>query len=218
MVNSRPGLPAVGVAGLPAVFVAGRPDIVCVRLRLIPVSSLCAMRHALCAPQHPLSFHLSALSSRESLLLSFLFVPTAVAQEMSAAGKIKMADAASILAVKQAAESRATCNPALLKRAAESINQAAVLISEVVVEADNTGNLSLAQEVYDMAANIVGQGIGFIKEVCMHCVRTSPAPGAVSRFQPACSGAAEAEKLNNETIDAALAAGAIPPRPEPEAP
>jgi len=154
-----------------------------------------------------------------SIFLIFsLFVPPVLAQDMSTSGKIKLADVSSILAVKRAAESRAMCDPALLRRAVESINQAAVLMSEVVVEADNTGNLALAQEVYDMATNIVGQGIGFIKEVCMHCGQAGLDPGAVSSFQQSCSGAAEVEQLNNETIDAALAAGAIPPRSESEAP
>jgi hypothetical protein len=152
-----------------------------------------------------------------ALFIVALLPSPVLAEEMSTAGKIKMADSASILAVKQAAESRATCNPALLRRAVESINQAAVLMSEVVGEADNTGNLALAQEVYDMATNIVGRGLGFIKGVCMHCTQAGLDPGAVSRFRPSCSGAAETEKLNNETIDAALAAGAIPPRSE-EAP
>jgi hypothetical protein len=153
-----------------------------------------------------------------SFLLSYVLVSPALAQKMTTAGKIKMADNASILAVKQAAESRATCNPTLLKRAAESINQAATLMSEVAIEADNTGNLELAQEVYDMATNVVGRGIGFIKEVCIHCTQAGQDPVGVRRFQRSCSEAAKAEKLNNETIDAALAAGAIPPRSGAEAP
>jgi len=153
-----------------------------------------------------------------TLFLVVLLVSPVPAQEISTAGKIKMADNASILAVKQAAESRATCNPSLLKRSVESINQAATLLSEVVLEADNTGNLDLAQEVYDMATNVVGRGIGFIKEVCMHCTRAGQDPVAARRFQQSCSGAAEADKLNSEIIDAALGAGAIPPRREPMAP
>jgi hypothetical protein len=146
------------------------------------------------------------------LLLSFALVRPALAEEMTTAGKIKMADNASILAVKQAAESRATCNPALLNHAVESINQAATLMSEVAVEADNTGDLALAQDIYDMAANVVGRGIGFIKEVCMHCTQGGQDALAVSRFQKSCSGAAKADNVNNQTKDAALAAGAIPPR------
>lgn len=153
-----------------------------------------------------------------SFLLSYALVSAALAQEMSTPGKIKLADVSSILAVKRAAESRATCNPELLRRAVESINQAATLMSEVAIEADNSGNLELAQKVYDMATNVVGRGTGFIKEVCMHCTQAGQDPVAVRRFQQSCSGAAKAEKLNNETIDAALGAGAIPPRSGAEAP
>lgn len=152
------------------------------------------------------------------MLLLLAFVVPVFAEELSPSGKVKMADVSSILAVKRAAESRAKCDPALLRRAVESISQAAVLMSEVVVEADNTGDLGLAQEVYDVATNVVGQGIGFIKEVCTHCGRAGLASGAAGYFQQSCSSAAEAEKLNDETIDAALAAGAIPARPQTEAP
>jgi len=226
-VNSRPGLPAdlshrsLDEGG--SLGEGGSASYACTCLRLITVFSLCALRSALCAPLSAFSFELGLCHLPKTIILFtiLLFACTLTspgfAEEMSAAGKIKMADAASILAVKQAAESRAMCDPALLKRAAESINQAAVLMSEVAIEADNTGKLALAQEVYDMATNIVGQGIGFIKEVCMHCVQTSLAPGAVTRFQPGCSIARQAEQLNNETIDAAFAAGAIPPESEPEA-
>jgi hypothetical protein len=90
-------------------------------------------------------------------------------------------------------------------------------MSEVVVEADSTGRLALAQEAYGMAANIVGQGIGFIREVCMHCTRGGTDPVAVGRFEKTCSRAAAADRLNNKTIEAALAAGAIPPQCAPEA-
>ena len=152
-----------------------------------------------------------------SILLLALSVSPVLAQEMSTAGKIKLADVSSILAVKRAAESRAKCDPALLRRAVESINQAATLMSEVVVEADNTGDLGLAQQVYDMATNTVGQGIGFIKEVCMHCTQGGLDPVAVKRFQKSCSSAAKIEKLNNDSIDAALAAGALPPQYESKA-
>jgi hypothetical protein len=151
------------------------------------------------------------------VLLSSVLVPPALAEEMTTPGKIKLADVSSILAVKRAAESRSTCNPELLRRAVESINQAATLMSEVVVEADNTGNLDLAQEVYDIATNVVGRGIGFIKEVCIHCTEGGQDPLAVGRFQKSCSAAANADRLNKKTIDAALAAGAIPPRSQTEA-
>jgi hypothetical protein len=202
----------------------GSASYVCMCLQIITFFSLCAMRSALCVLGSAFSFQLGLRHLPKTIILftillfAYTFNRPVLAEEMSAEGKIKMADSASILAVKQAAQSRATCDPALLKRAAESINQAAVLMSEVAIEADNTGNLALAQEVYDMATNVVGRGIGFIKEVCMHCVQTSLSPGAVGRFHPGCSIAGQAEQLNNETIDAALAAGAIPPRTEPVAP
>ena len=152
------------------------------------------------------------------LLLSCVLAASTFAEEISTAGKIETADNASIQAVKQAAASRATCNPALLKHAVESIDQAAGLLSGLAVEADNTGNLELAQEVYDMATNEVGQGIGFIKEVCIHCTQGGLDRIAVKRFQKSCSGIYEPAKVNEETIDAALAAGAIPPRDESEGP
>jgi hypothetical protein len=146
------------------------------------------------------------------LILSCVVVPAAVAQEMSAADKMDMADDAASLAVKRAAEARARCNPAFLRGAVESIRQAATLVSEAVIEAENTGRLALAQEAYGMATNIVGQGIGFIREVCMHCTRGGTDAAAVARFKKSCSAAAAVQKLNDQTIEGALAAGAIPPR------
>ena len=156
------------------------------------------------------------------LLILALSVSPVLAQEMTAAEKLELADDLSIKAVKRAAEARETCNCELFEEALESANRAAVLLSEVAAEAENTGNIDLARSTYNTATNVVGAAVGLIIETCAYCGQTSLDIETV-----ACSGengarAEEISRFNDETIQTTLAAGAIPGLPEayeePEAP
>jgi hypothetical protein len=141
---------------------------------------------------------------------------------MTVEEKLKLSDELSIKAVKMTAMAREFCNCELLYEALESANRAAVLLSEVAAEAENAGNINLAQTAYNTATNIVGAAVGLIIETCAYCGQTS-----LNLETVACSGekrarAEEIAKLNDETIQTTLAAGAIPGLPEaydePEAP
>jgi len=157
-----------------------------------------------------------------SLLILALSVSPILAQEMTVEEKLKLSDDLSIKAVKMTAMAREFCNCELLDEALHSANRAAVLLSEVTAEAEKTGNINLAQTAYNTATNVVGAAVGLIIETCAYCGQTS-----LNLETVACSGekrarAEEIAKLNDETIQTTLAAGAIPGLPEaydePEAP
>jgi hypothetical protein len=156
------------------------------------------------------------------LLIIALSVFPLLAQEMTAEEKLKLSDDLSIKAVKMAAMAREFCNCELLEEALESANRAAVLLSEVAAQAENTGNVDLAQSAYNTATNVVGAAVGLIIETCAYCGRTS-----LNLETVACSGekrarAEEISRFNDETIQTTLAAGAMSGLPEaydePEAP
>ena len=170
------------------------------------------------------------LNSQRHVFLGFfcglsilaLSVSPLLAQDMTAEEKLKLSDDLSTKAVKMAAMAREFCNCELLDEALESANRAAVLLSELAAEAENTGNIDLAQTAYNTATNVVGAAVGLIIDTCAHCGRTS-----LNLETVACSGekrarAEEISKLNDETIQTALGAGAIPGLTEaydqPEAP
>jgi hypothetical protein len=145
-----------------------------------------------------------------SLLILALSVSPILAQEMTVEEKLKLSDDLSIKAVKMTAMAREFCNCELLDEALESANRAAVLLSEVAGEVENTGNIDLAQTAYKTATNVVGAAVGLIIETCAYCGQTS-----LNLETIACSGekkarAEEIAKLNDETIQTTLAAGAIP--------
>jgi hypothetical protein len=141
---------------------------------------------------------------------------------MTAAEKLKQADKLSIKAVKKAAEAREICDCDPLQEALEWANKASVLISEVAAEAENTGSIELAQSAYDMAINIVGAAVALIIETCTYCAQTSLDLETVACCEENRAKAEEVARLNDETIQITLAAGAIPRLPEayeaPEAP
>jgi hypothetical protein len=145
------------------------------------------------------------------LLATFLVSPT-FAQDMATSEKLKSADDLALVAVKSAAEAKETCDCQLLKQALGSTNKAAALLSGAAAEAENTGNLALAQKVYDMAANIVAQAIVLITEVCTHCSKESEDVETLRCFAESRVEAGKTDRLNDETIGAALDAGAIPAR------
>jgi len=129
---------------------------------------------------------------------------------------VTQANNLSVIAFEKAAEARAGCDCGLLKEALESIDKATALLSEAVAEAGNTGDEVLAQRVYHVATNIVEPAIYLINEVGRYCAQASPNLETVGCFGQTGEGAAEAEQLNNETIEAALGAGAILGLPEAE--
>jgi hypothetical protein len=145
-----------------------------------------------------------------------------MAQEITAEERLKLSDELSVKAVKMAAMAREFCNCELLDEALESVNRAAVLLSEVAAEAENAGNIDLAQSAYNTATNIVGAAVGLIIETCAYCGQAS-----LNLETVACSGekrvrAEEISRFNDKTIQTTLGAGAIPGLPEaydePEAP
>jgi len=151
------------------------------------------------------------ITSFIALLLVLLLVAPVAAQDT-----VTQANNLSVVAFEKAAEARAGCDCGLLKEALESIDKAAALLAEAVAEAGDTGNEVLAQRVYYVATNIVEPGIYLISEVSRYCAQASLSLESVGCFGQTGEGAAAAELLNNETIAAALGAGAIPGAPEAE--
>jgi hypothetical protein len=136
-------------------------------------------------------------------------------EEETAAEKVQRADDLSVRAAKRAAEAREFCDCELLVEALELANEAAVLVSAVAAEPKNTGNIDLAQRAHDMVTNVVGAAVAFIGETCTYCPQTSLGLETVECFEENCSKAEEIGRLNNETIEATLAAGVVPGPPEP---
>jgi hypothetical protein len=155
----------------------------------------------------------SHIPSFIALFLVFLLVAPAFAQDT-----VTEANNLSVVAFEKAVEARAGCDCGLLREALEAIDKAGALLSEAVAEAGDTGNEVLAQRVYYVATNIVEPGIYLISEVSRYCAQASLSLESVGCFGQTGEGAAEAELLNNETIAAALGAGAIPGAPEVEVP
>jgi hypothetical protein len=151
-----------------------------------------------------------------SFVLGAFSVSLLLAQDRAAWEKVKQANDLAIIVVRRAAEARETCDCELQKEALESANKAAVLLSEAVAAAEKTGNLALAQDIYNIATNVFNQAMYFLTEVCTYCSRTSLDLEAVSCFEERCAWAAETENRNNETIQTALAVGVIPTEPEAE--
>jgi hypothetical protein len=146
--------------------------------------------------------------------MAFTVYP-ALGQEKTAADKLQSADNLSVEAVQIAAGVRENCDCGLLQKALGSVNEAAVLVSEVAAEAENTGSIDLAQQAYDMVTNVVGAAVAFIRETCTYCPQTSLELETVGCFEQNCSKAEDIGRLINETIEATLAAGAVPGPPEP---
>jgi len=100
--------------------------------------------------------------------------------------------------------------------ALEELANAAVLVSQVALEAEDTGSADLAQAAYDLAVNEVGSAITFVAQTCIYCARTAIDPETVACFDETKAKAGEIARLNRETITIALAAGAIPSRIKPK--
>lgn len=156
------------------------------------------------------------------LLILALSVSPLLAQEMTAAERLQLADDLCGRAVKRAAEGREICDCELVQKALELANDAAALVSQVAAEAEKTGDIELAQKAYDMATNIVGAAVTSIIETCRYCGQTSLDIETVACCEEKRAKAEEIARLNNEAIEMTLAAGAIPGLPEayeePEAP
>lgn len=148
------------------------------------------------------------------LMMAFAVYP-ALGQQRTAAEKLQSADSLSVEAVKIAAGVRENCDCGFLQKALGSVNEAAILVSEVAADAESTGSMDLAQQAYDMVTNVVGAAFAFIKETCTYCPQTSLELQTVECFEQNCSKAEEIGRLINKTIEGALAAGAIPGPPEP---
>ncbi len=149
------------------------------------------------------------------LLIMGLWVCPALGQEKTAAEKRQLADDLSARAVKTAAEAREQCNCALFQEAVALADEASILVAEIATEAEETGRLELAQNAYDMATNVVGTGVAFMREICTYCPQTSPSLETVECFEEGCSAAEDIWALNNKTIETSLAAGALPGGPQP---
>jgi hypothetical protein len=136
-------------------------------------------------------------------------------EEETGTEKLQRADDLSVKAAKRAAEARESCDCELLVETLELVYEAAVLVSELAAEAENTGSMDLAQRAHDMVTNVVGAAVAFIGETCTYCRQTSLGLETVECFEENCSKAEEIGRLNNETVEATLAAGAVPGPPEP---
>ncbi len=135
-------------------------------------------------------------------------------EEETPAEKLQRADDLSVRAVKRAAEAREFCNCELLVEALELANEAAVLVSAVAAELDKTGNIDLAQRTHDIVTNVVGATVAFIRETCTYCPQTSLTLETVECFEQNCLKAEEIARFNAQTIETAIAAGALPGLPE----
>jgi hypothetical protein len=148
------------------------------------------------------------------LMMSFTGYP-ALSQQETAAEKLQSADSLCVEGVKITAAARENCDCVLLRKAVGSVNEAAVLVSEVAAEAESIGSMELAQQAYDMVTKVVGAAVAFMRETCTYCPKTSLDLVIVRCFEENGSRVEEIGTLNNETIEAALAAGAVPGPPEP---
>jgi len=131
----------------------------------------------------------------------------------TATEKLQLADELSTTALKKAAKARETCNCELLKEALELADKLAILVSGAAAEAEKAGSIELAQCAYNMA-NTIEAGLTDISETSMYCARTSTDLETVTCCEQNRAKAEEIAKLNNETIQMTLAAGAIPELPE----
>jgi hypothetical protein len=137
---------------------------------------------------------------------------------VAAQDTVTEANRLSSAALEMAAEARGGCACGLLREALDSVNQAVALLSEAVAEAMRTDSDVLAQRVYYVATNITEPAIYLIGEVSSYCSRATAEPESLGCFAQTGEGAAEADLRNNETIMAAIGAGAIPSLEVPEAP
>lgn len=137
---------------------------------------------------------------------------------VGAADTVTEANNLSVTAFEKAAEARTGCDCGLLKEALEAIDKATDLLSEAVAEAKDTGSEVLAQRVYYVATNIVEPAIYLIDETSKYCTQATRDAESLGCFGQTEEGAADAERLNNETIRLALGAGAVPSAEVPEAP
>jgi hypothetical protein len=105
------------------------------------------------------------------------------------------------------------CDCKLAQQALELANELAILVSGAAAEAEKAGSIELAQCAYNMA-NTIEAGLTDISETSMYCARTSTDLETVTCCEQNRAKAEEIAKLNNETIQMTLAAGAIPELPE----
>lgn len=161
---------------------------------------------------------MKALVNRNIPSFTAIFLLVLLITPVGAQDTVTKANNLSVVAFEKAAQARAACDCGLLKEALEAVDKAVALLSEAVGEAANTENEVLAQRVYYVATNIVEPAIYLINEVSRYCARASLDLEGVGCFAHAGEGAVLAEQLNNEIIQAALGAGALPGLPEAEAP
>jgi hypothetical protein len=135
-------------------------------------------------------------------------------EEETGTEKLQLAHELSTTALKKAAKAREMCDCEELQEGLALAKKAAVLILEVAAEAENTGNIELAQSAYNMTTKIVGAAVALIIEICTYCAQTSLDPETVACCEQSRAKAEEIAGLNNKTIDTTLAAGAIPELPE----
>ncbi len=152
-------------------------------------------------------------------IIAFLGFP-AMAIEITSAEKLKKAEELSIKASEMAAQAKDTGDAGLAKKALELANEASLLVSEVASEAQKTGNTDLAQEAVNMAVR-VRAAITQVITAGTYIARTSTDPGVVADAKKVVEKAEGLVRLNNETIQIALATpGTTPPEgyEPPEAP
>jgi hypothetical protein len=136
-------------------------------------------------------------------------------KEETVTEKLQRADDLSVNAAKRAVQARESCDCELLVESLELANEAAILVSEIAAKAENTGSMDLAQSAHDMVTNVVGAATALIGETCTYCRQTSLRLETVECFEENCSKAEEIGRLNEETVGATLAAGAVPGPSEP---
>lgn len=108
------------------------------------------------------------------ILLTIIFsVSPVLAEEMTAAERLQLADDLCGSVVRNLAEGRETCNCDVIQKAAELADDAAALVSQVAAEAEKIGNMELAQQAYDMANNVVGAAVVSIAQTRTYCAKTN---------------------------------------------
>lgn len=153
------------------------------------------------------------------LTIAFLGFP-GMAAGITSAEKLQKAEELSIKAFEMAAKAEDTGDAKLAKKALELAIKASRMVSEVASEAQATGNADLAQKAINVAVK-VSAAITRVIAAGTYIAQTSTDPKVVADAKEVVEKAEGTVRLNNETIEIALATpGTVPPEgyEPPEAP
>jgi len=112
------------------------------------------------------------------LLILALVVSPVFAQRTTPQRKLELAEDLARSAAKRADEAKETGDTRLVQEVLDFTREALSLVSEVVVEAETTGNADLAKDTYRVADKVI-TGLLNICSTCLSCAQTAVEPTTV---------------------------------------